>query len=142
MFRKHLPQEFAEYGMAEDRVVMITDVDQDGTADESVVYVGGFKDVVEGAGAGLLAVDGDVYYTCIPRIWKFRDEDGDGHADEKESCLSDGYGVRVAFRGHDLHGLILGPDNRVYFSLGDRGYNVMTREGNHLFRPDTRCFPL
>ncbi|MCA9040360.1 MAG: HEAT repeat domain-containing protein [Planctomycetaceae bacterium] len=137
MFRKYLsPQEFAEYGVAEDRIVQITDVDGDGIADESVVYAGGFRDVVEGAGAGVLALDGDVYYTCIPRMWKLRDTDGDNRADEKEA-LSDGYGVRVAFRGHDLHGLIVGPDNRIYFSLGDRGYNVITQEGNHLVRPDT-----
>ena len=145
MFRKHLsPEEFADYGRAEDRVVRIEDNDGDGIADDSVVYAGGFRDVVEGAGAGLLAWDGDVYYTCIPRLWKMRDTDGDGQADEKEA-LSDGYGVRVAFRGHDLHGLVMGPDGRIYFSLGDRGYNVMTQEGNHLFNPKTgavfRCEP-
>ena len=49
--------------------------------------------------------------------------------------MSDGYGVRVAFRGHDLHGLIIGPDGRLYFSIGDRGYHVATDDGRLLSDP-------
>ena len=62
-----------------------------------------------------------------------------------KTSLSTGYGVHVAFLGHDLHGLRMGPDGRLYFSLGDRGLNVTTREGKKLFNPDSgavlRCDP-
>ncbi len=144
MFRKHLGEKVYEYTAHHDRIRLLEDSDGDGKADKSTVYADGFNAIEDGTGAGLLARDGDVFYTCIPKLWKLRDEDGDGVADQRDA-LHHGYGVRVAFRGHDMHGLIMGPDGRVYFSIGDRGYNVETKEGSKLVRPDTgavfRCEP-
>ena len=144
MFRKHLGEKVYEYTAHHDRIRLLEDSDGDGKADKSTVYADGFTAIEDGTGAGLLARNGDVYYTCIPKLWKLRDEDGDGVADKRDA-LHHGYGVRVAFRGHDMHGLIMGPDGRVYFSIGDRGYNVETKEGTQLVRPDTgavfRCEP-
>lgn len=128
----------------EDRVRLVRDADGDGVADTSTVFAGGFNDAVDGIGAGVLWRDGEIYYTCIPNLWRLRDNDGDGEAEQRES-LSYGYGVRWCFYGHDLHGLTNGPDGRIYFSMGDRGFNVTTREGEHLFGPDRggvfRCWP-
>ncbi len=144
MFRKHLGEKVYEYTAHHDRIRLLEDSDGDGKADKSTVYADGFNAIEDGTGAGLLARNGDVFYTCIPKLWKLRDEDGDGVADKRDA-LHHGYGVRVAFRGHDMHGLIMGPDGRVYFSIGDRGYNVETKEGTQLVRPDTgavfRCEP-
>ncbi|MEW4528571.1 PVC-type heme-binding CxxCH protein [Maioricimonas sp. JC845] len=144
MFEDFLGEEVSKYAEEHDRIRLLIDEDGDGTADKSTVFADGFNDVVDGTGAGVLAWRGNVYYTCIPKLWKLHDSNGDGVADVRES-LHDGYGVRVAFRGHDMHGLILGPDGRLYFSIGDRGYNVMTQEGTQLVRPDTgavfRCNP-
>lgn len=144
MFRKHLGEKVYEYTAHHDRIRLLEDSDGDGKADKSTVFADGFNEIEDGTGAGLLARNGDVFYTCIPKLWKLRDEDGDGMADKRDA-LHHGYGVRVAFRGHDMHGLIMGPDGRIYFSIGDRGYNVETKEGTKLVRPDTgavfRCEP-
>src|SRR4029077_17004485 len=50
-----------------------------------------------------------------------------------------GFGVHVAFLGHDLHGLRMGPDGRIYFSMGDRGIHVTTKEGKTLDYPNAGC---
>ncbi|MBD3676704.1 MAG: HEAT repeat domain-containing protein [Planctomycetaceae bacterium] len=143
-FKKHLGDRVADYSQEQDRIRLLEDTDADGSTDRSTIYADGFNAIEDGTGAGILSFNGDVYYTCIPKLYRLRDTNQDGRADVRET-LHDGYGVRVAFRGHDMHGLTLGPDGRIYFSIGDRGYNVLTQEGVRLKRPDTgavfRCEP-
>ncbi|MBW3541441.1 MAG: PQQ-dependent sugar dehydrogenase [Planctomycetes bacterium] len=135
-FQKHLGARVEDYAREHDRIRLLEDTDGDGRADKSTVFADGFSGILEGTGAGVLAHQGDVFYTCIPRLWKLRDWTGDGIADTKRE-LHYGYGVKVAFRGHDLHGLTLGPDGRLYFTIGDRGFNVGTLDGRRLAMPDT-----
>ncbi|MBX3441117.1 MAG: HEAT repeat domain-containing protein [Planctomyces sp.] len=144
MFRRYLGPEVDGWSRYPDRIRRLSDENGDGRYETATVFATGFNDLLDGTGSGVLARRGDVYYTCIPKLWKLRDETGDGVANVREP-LHHGYGVRVAFRGHDMHGLIWGPDGRLYYSIGDRGYNVETREGTRLARPDTgavfRCEP-
>ena len=137
-FKKHLGADIENYTKHEDRIRLLTDRNGDGQADTSTVFKDGFNGVLEGTGAGVLARKGTIYYTCIPRLWAFRDDDDDGRAD-RQLVLHEGFGVRVAFRGHDLHGLCLGPDGRIYFSIGDRGFNVKSGENEQtaLANPET-----
>lgn len=136
MFRRFMGADVSKWGVEHDRLRMLKDTDGDGVFDQGTVFADGFNEIVDGTGASVLEHNGRVYYTCIPKLWSFTDADNDGVADGSEA-LHHGYGVRVAFRGHDLHGLTVGPDGRIYFSLGDRGYNVITKEGKRLKRPDT-----
>ncbi|MFN7137772.1 MAG: PVC-type heme-binding CxxCH protein [Limisphaerales bacterium] len=106
-----------------ERVRLIEDRNRDGKADFDSVFAEGFNSELHGIGAGLLARKGNVYFTCIPSLYLLRDENGDGKADVKKA-LQTGYGVRFAYIGHDLHGLKMGPDGKLYFSIGDRGFNV------------------
>ena len=117
----------AEWERDDDRVRRLVDTDGDGVADEASVYADGFNGLMAGTAAGILARRGEVWLACIPSLYRLCDLDGDGRIDAtlgERQALSTGYGVRVALRGHDLHGLVMGPDGRIYFSIGDRGYRV------------------
>ena len=123
-----------------DRVRLVRDTDGDGKADASSIFADNFNDPLDGIASGVLFHEGKVYLTNIPHVWLLQDKDGDGDADkttegERES-LSYGWGIRWAFYGHDMHGLIKGPDGRIYFSIGDRGYNVTSKEGKQFYGPD------
>lgn len=135
MFRRYLGSDIVKYGTQHDRIRVLQDTNGDGTLDDHKVFAQGFNDILDGTGAGVLEHNGKVYYTCLPKLWLLEDTNDDGVADRHE-YLHHGYGVRVAFRGHDMHGLTIGPDGRLYFSIGDRGFNVITPEGTRLKRPD------
>lgn len=122
---------FTEY---EDRIVRTEDTDGDGRADQAGVFADGFRGVLDGPGIGLMEVDGSIWYTNIPNLWKLTDADGDGRAERRE-VIQDGFGPRMSLSGHDMHGLIQGPDGKIYWSIGDRGYSITTREGRHYHRP-------
>ena len=137
MYKKHAGKKFHEtYEKERDRVRLVEDTDGDGKADRATVFADGFGRAEDGIGAGRARPQGERLLHLHPRPVAAPDTKGTGTADVKQS-LSTGYGVHVAFIGHDLHGLCVGPDGKLYFSIGDRGLNVKTKEGKHLFCPDS-----
>jgi len=127
-----------------DRVMRLEDTDHDGRIDRSTVFADNFRDPLSGLGSGLIARQGSVWYTNIPDVWRLKDTNDDGVADSRRSIVR-GFGVQNAFLGHDLHGLAWGPDGKLYFSVGDRGYHVETDEGEVFHGPRNgavfRCNP-
>ncbi|MEY2821481.1 MAG: hypothetical protein RL105_1053, partial [Verrucomicrobiota bacterium] len=100
----------------------------DGTFTTNKVFAGRFNDVLDGTGAGVMAWDDTVYFACIPKLWMLQDPKRDG-VEAQRKVIEDGFGVRISLSGHDMNGFAIGPDGRVWGTIGDRGFNVTTKEG-------------
>jgi quinoprotein glucose dehydrogenase len=141
MYKKHKYQGFESYS---DQVRIVWDSTGAGKADKSEVFSGGYNRPQDGLAAGVLARKGQVYLACIPDLYVLKDTKGTNKADEKKSLFT-GFGPTVQFLGHDLHGLRMGPDGKLYFSMGDRGFVVTTKEKKKLEYPNQgavlRCDP-
>lgn len=113
-----------------DQIRVLEDTTGSGRADKSTILAQ-FREPLDGLAAGVMAIDGDVYIACIPHLWVLK------KGETKPTKLLTGFGVNAAFLGHDLHGLCRGPDGKLYFSVGDRGFHVTTKEGTTLSGPRT-----
>lgn len=126
----------------------LEDRDGDGRADHHANLYTGFNSVTAGTAAGVLSAAGQIYFANIPDVWRFPDALADPAQPlqpRSENRIAHGFGVHIGVSGHDLHGLIRGPDGRIYFSFGDRGLCLTNREGVVINLPDTggvlRCEP-
>lgn len=131
-----------EYTRLSERIRLLEDTDGDGRADKSTVFAEGFNDPLDGAAAGVLERDGMVYFTNSPGLWKLRDDGGKG---VERELLHNGFGIRIGIHGHDMHAPVWGPDGRLYFNVGDRGFHVELPDGKELSAPHRggvfRCEP-
>src|SRR4051812_11238178 len=104
LLRRNLGTNFSKLTEISEKVRLLEDRNHDGKADFSSIFAEGFNRAADGIGAGVLAPHGDVYYPCIPDLWLLRATNSAGKAVSRQS-LHTGFGVHIAFLGHDLHGL-------------------------------------
>ena len=113
----------------------LEDRDGDGLADYSQMMVQDFNDVTTDVAGALLKLDDNLFVGVGPDIWRLTDKNGDGIMDEKES-ISHGYGVHIGFGGHGMSGLKQGPDGRIYWGIGDIGFNGVGPDGTEWKYPN------
>ena len=122
----------------------LEDTDGDGVADKTQLFADGFNSEVTGIAAGVLYHEGHVYATIAPDVWKLTDTNDDGTADRRE-IMATGFGLHIAYAGHDMHGLTVGPDGKIYWSIGDKGISATSKEGRKFHFPNQggvmRCNP-
>ena len=111
-----------------EQVYRIEDKSGDGLADHSQLVVEGFNSEVTDAAGAIMAEGNNVFFGVGPDMWRLTDKNNDGYAEKKEA-ISSGYGVHVGFSGHGMSGLEMGPDGKVYWQIGDIGFNGKSPDG-------------
>jgi putative membrane-bound dehydrogenase-like protein len=81
-----------------------------------------------------------VYVCQSPNILLFEDKDGDGKADGPPKKFLTGFGGFD--HDHGVHGILIGPDGKLYFSVGDQGVHGLQSsdgKGRKWQSNDTDC---
>ena len=111
-----------------EQVYRVEDKSGDGVADRSQLVIEGFNTEVTDAAGAILAHGKDVFFGVGPDMWRLFDKNNDGFAEEKKS-ISSGYGIHIGYSGHGMSGLEMGPDGKVYWQIGDIGFNGKGPDG-------------
>ncbi|MBN7816705.1 HEAT repeat domain-containing protein [Algoriphagus pacificus] len=119
----------------QEEIYRIEDKDGDGMADYSQMMVQDFHDVTTDVAGALLKLNDNLFVGVGPDLWRLSDKNDDGIMDEKES-ISHGYGVHIGFGGHGMSGLEVGPDGRIYWGIGDIGFNGKGPDGTEWKYPN------
>jgi quinoprotein glucose dehydrogenase len=116
--------------MLEERneVFQLKDTDGDGMADWGQKQVYDFHEEVTDVAGGVMKTEDALYVAAGPDMWRLMDTNGDGLMDEKKS-LSHGYGIHIGFGAHGMSGVEMGPDGRIYWGIGDIGFNGKGDDG-------------
>ncbi len=118
-----------------ERIYRVEDSNGDGVADQTQLVIEDFDEEVTDVAGAVLVAGEDLFVGVAPDLWRTQDEDGDGLAD-KITSISSGYGVHVGFGGHGMSGLEMGPDGRIYWGIGDIGFNGKGPDGKEWKYPN------
>ena len=119
-----------------EHVYRVEDKNGDGIADFSQLVVEDFHDEVTDVAGGVLSEGDDLFVAVGPDLWRMKDKNGDGIADEKTS-ISHGYGIHIGFGGHGMSGTEMGPDGKIYWQIGDIGFNGKGPDGQKWEHPNS-----
>src|SRR5579872_3585484 len=115
------------------RIVRLEDADGDGRFDRRTVFADKMM-----FPEGTMWLDGSLYVSAPPSIWKLTDTNGDGVADRREEWLR----RTLTHCANDLHGPYAGPDGWIYWCKGAfanqryttlRGKDIQSNAA-HIFR--------
>src|SRR5437870_11036361 len=110
---------------AGDRIVILEDADQNGSADKVKVFDQNPQLRVPLG----IAVLGDKVYVSQSADLIVYTKDADDNIVKKEVLLT---GLAGMDHDHGLHAVVFGPDGKYYFNIGNQGFDVTDRSGKHL----------
>ena len=119
-----------------EEVWRLEDTNKDGFADRSTRILNDFSEEISDIAAGILVRDEDAFIAVGPDLWRLEDRNKDGIWDKKTS-ISHGYGVHIGFGGHNMSGIVEGPDGRIYWNIGDIGASITAPDGKKWDNPNS-----
>ena len=127
--------DWRDLAVEKEEVWRLEDKDKDGLAETSTRVINDFHDEITDIAGGILVRDKDMFLAVGPDLWHLEDMDGDGIMDKKTS-ISTGYSVHIGFSGHNMSGVIEGPDGKIYWNIGDIGASITDKQGNKHHHPN------
>src|SRR5262245_28786149 len=124
-----------------DRILILEDTTGAGKADKVTVFYQSPQTLAPLGIAVAPHPDGPgctVFVCQSPDILVFEDQDGDGKADGPPRKLLSGF--RGYDHDHGVHGILIGPDGKLYFSVGDQGVQgLVDKRGRKWTSNGTDC---
>ena len=118
-----------------ERVYRVEDVNGDGIADKSQIVVEDFNDETTDAMGGIMKTGDDLFVALGPDLWRIK-ENAQGTMASKTS-ISHGYGIHIGFSGHGMSGVEMGPEGKIYWQIGDIGFNGTDQTGKKWEHPNS-----
>lgn len=109
---------------AGDRILILEDQNENGIADTVKIFYQG-NDI--NAALGIAVLGNRIIVSASPNVLVLIDEDGDDHADRKDTLFTS---IRGIDDDHGIHAFVFGPDGRLYFNFGNAGYQIRDKQGN------------
>jgi quinoprotein glucose dehydrogenase len=127
--------DWKDLAVEKDEVWKLQDTDGDGFADISTRVLNDFHEEYTDVAGALLVRESDAFVGIAPDMWRIQDTNGDGYYNKKTS-ISKGFGVHIGFGGHGMSGATEGPDGKIYWGIGDIGFNAQMPDGTHYKYPN------
>lgn len=129
--------DWRDLAVVKEKVVRLEDTQGTGKADFAQTVVEDFNSEVTDVIGGMFYNDqtDTLFVNVAPDFWSLKDTNNDGVMDTKVS-LANGYAVHIGFSGHGLSGATLGPDGKMYYSMGDIGTSITDSTGKKWHYPN------
>jgi quinoprotein glucose dehydrogenase len=128
--------DWRDLAVEKNEVWRLEDKNHDGLAETSTRVVADFNDEVSDVIGGILVREHDAFLAIAPDLWRMEDTNKDGIWDKKTS-IATGFGVHIGFSGHNMSGIVEGPDGRIWWNIGDIGANITSKDGKNYPNPNS-----
>ncbi|MCR9292386.1 MAG: dehydrogenase [bacterium] len=118
----HPPADYS--GPASDRIKVFVDEDNDGRADRQWVFADGLQQAMNLA----FSPTGDLYVVCAREVYRFRDFNADGIAEERERILQ--LSTTEGYAHNCLLGITFDRNGMLYVARGNTGSRYYALQGS------------